>query len=52
MVRIYDGSSTASSYIQIGNTQSNNGSSTLNFTQNLSAGSYYLEIIAEPTLTS
>ena len=24
----------------------------MNFTQNLSAGSYYLEIIAEPTVTS
>ena len=51
-VRIYDGISTQSSYIQIGNTQSNNGSTTLNFTQNLSAGSYYLEIFAEPTVTT
>ena len=38
--RIYDGSSTASSYIQIGNDHSNYGSSNFSFTQNLSAGSY------------
>ena len=50
--RIYDGSSTASSYIQIGNDHSNYGSSNFSFTQNLSAGSYYLEIQSEPTLTS
>ena len=47
MVRIID-----LNEIQIGNIYNSNGSSTINFSQTLSAGSYYLEIFATPTTTS
>jgi pimeloyl-ACP methyl ester carboxylesterase len=51
-VVIYDGNSTQASYNVIGTYHVSNGSSIINFTQALSAGSYYLEIYATPTTTT